>query len=210
MLRIRTNRARLLFQQIEQEWTNCQRCPLQEHRFQVVQARGAFPCRLLFVGEAPGQSEDAVGEPFVGKAGAIFDALVAAEIDPLGLTWAVINTVGCRPTQSHPLDPDERVNRTPRPEEMEACSPRFRLLLQAAHPTAVVHMGVTAFSAHSPRLRRKESLPSWVVENRAVYGSLPVLHIPHPAYMLRHGGLGSEPYQRARLLLRAFLQDLSL
>lgn len=57
-------------------WRDCQKCDLHHNRQQVVLARGCVPCDILFVGEAPGQSENSVGKPFVGPAGLLLDVIV--------------------------------------------------------------------------------------------------------------------------------------
>lgn len=61
--------ASMTLAQHQAKWQNCQACPLHQNRTQVVTFRGDNPCDVLLVGEAPGRSEDALGEPFVGEAG---------------------------------------------------------------------------------------------------------------------------------------------
>jgi uracil-DNA glycosylase len=58
------------------QWRNCTACPLHIGRKQVVFARGKIPCDILFVGEAPGKSEDMHGQPFYGPAGQLLDDIV--------------------------------------------------------------------------------------------------------------------------------------
>ena len=75
-------------------------------------ARGSTKARLMLIGEAPGRDEDLQGKPFVGRAGQLLDRMLAA----IGLDESSIyitNTVYWRPPG----------NRTPTPEEIEACAP---------------------------------------------------------------------------------------
>jgi DNA polymerase len=60
----------------------CQRCDLFKYATQTVFGEGPLDASIMFVGEQPGDQEDLAGRPFVGPAGAIFDAaLEAAGID---------------------------------------------------------------------------------------------------------------------------------
>lgn len=61
------------FQAHLQRWGDCRECPLWETRKRIVIARGKVPCDILFIGEAPGESEDVSGLPFVGQAGELLD-----------------------------------------------------------------------------------------------------------------------------------------
>ncbi|MFZ9845556.1 MAG: uracil-DNA glycosylase family protein, partial [Candidatus Limnocylindrus sp.] len=47
----------------------CRACPLGATRTKSVPGEGSANAELLFVGEAPGASEDEAGRPFVGAAG---------------------------------------------------------------------------------------------------------------------------------------------
>lgn len=211
MLTLRDQRARKTMQQVTRQWTDCTRCPLHERRYQVVQARGTMPCDVLFIGEAPGKTEDVLGEPFRGQAGKVLDSwiadMVAAEL-LLENRYAIINTVGCWP-QKPVLTAEGEMWKTREPEqaEMEACQPRFALLCYAANPRVIVHLGKTASSVvQIAKPRAKQPAPDWVLNNIARYGNRPVLDLPHPAWILRMGGLYSEEYQRAKMRLSVFLQ----
>ncbi len=114
----------------------CTRCPLSKSRTQVVAGEGPTPCRLVIVGEAPGEREDLEGRPFAGRAGAILDgALEAAGLGRRDVR--ITNVVKCRPPG----------NRKPTREEVEACRP-FLLweVAQAAAPV-IVALGATAAKA---------------------------------------------------------------
>lgn len=90
----------------------CVRCLLSESRTQVVPPDGDLGSVVCFVGEAPGEREDLLGRPFMGRAGKMLDKLMKAE----GLRRSEImitNTVKCRPPK----------NRNPAKEEMAACFP---------------------------------------------------------------------------------------
>ena len=60
----------------------CTRCDLYKYATQTVFGEGPLDAAIMFVGEQPGDQEDLAGRPFVGPAGALFDAaLEKAGID---------------------------------------------------------------------------------------------------------------------------------
>lgn len=88
----------------------CIKCPLYIGRTHAVPGEGNPLARLMIVGEAPGRTEDAMGRPFVGRAGKLLDSLLASvglHRDDLYIT----NCVKCRPPG----------NRLPRESELDTC-----------------------------------------------------------------------------------------
>ena len=119
------------FQQLKQEYANCQRCAvLVKNRTQVVFGSGNEKAQILFIGEAPGAQEDKQGIPFCGSSGQILTQLLTS----VGLTREdifITNTILCRP-------PD---NRNPLPEEIENCRSRLDKLIQIMQPKVIVTLG---------------------------------------------------------------------
>ena len=64
--------------QLANEVRQCVRCDLHGHRTQTVFGVGHRKAQLMLIGEAPGAEEDRRGEPFVGRAGQLLDAMLAA------------------------------------------------------------------------------------------------------------------------------------
>jgi hypothetical protein len=91
----------------------CDRCPLARSRTQGVPGVGDPNAEWLFIGEAPGADEDRQGEPFVGQAGKLLDAMMAGIGLRRGRNVYIANILKSRPPG----------NRDPRPEEVEACLP---------------------------------------------------------------------------------------
>lgn len=118
--------------------STCQRCSLARDRRQVVIYRGPPSPWLLFVGEAPGRSEDEQGLPFVGRAGKILDG-AAASAGLAGWEWGVTNVVMCRPPQ----------NRFDRNAAM-ACRPWLGEKIAALAPRVLVTLGANALEAFLP------------------------------------------------------------
>lgn len=110
---------------------DCTRCPaLVESRSRIVDAVGPADAPILFVGEAPGQREDAEGEPFVGRSGEILDEVLRDN----GLDRSVVritNTVRCRPPE----------NRDPSAVERDNCRSYLDAEIAAVDPTVLVTLG---------------------------------------------------------------------
>lgn len=109
---------------------SCVQCDLHRTRTNVVFGVGSTDARLMLVGEAPGQSEDLQGEPFVGRAGHLLDELLG-EIGISRSDAYIANVLKCRPPQ----------NRDPRPEEIDSCKGYLRSQIRLIHPEVVVTLG---------------------------------------------------------------------
>ena len=109
----------------------CKRCPqLVASRSQVVFGSGAVDADLMFIGEAPGATEDREGAPFVGASGKLLDELLAG----IGIDRSqvyIANVLKCRP-------PD---NRDPRPDEIANCFEYLERQVEVIAPVVVVTLG---------------------------------------------------------------------
>lgn len=151
------------------DWKDCTRCHLSEGRNTVVLARGRVPCDVVFVGEAPGESEDSLGKPFIGPAGRLLDEIIAKSLGDR-FTYALTNLVGCIPR-----DVEGGKDSKPDDEAIEACKPRLLEFLSIAKPRLVVAVGKLSEDWTSGKYKRSIPLPSgckWVT-------------IVHPAWILR-------------------------
>jgi uracil-DNA glycosylase family 4 len=162
----------------------CTACPeLAAARQHVVVGEAPPGARLLFVGEAPGASEDEQGRPFVGRAGQVLDAaLEAAGVARNDV--AVANVLKCRPPG----------NRRPAPEEIARCRGWLEAQLALIAPELVVPLGLTAigwFLGDRKLLLREVRGRVHEVDGRRV---LPTYH---PSGALRYGPNG-EPMRALR------------
>ncbi|HEX5909882.1 MAG TPA: uracil-DNA glycosylase, partial [Thermoleophilaceae bacterium] len=108
----------------------CTRCPLHESRTQVVFGAGNADADLMFVGEAPGATEDQQGIPFVGRAGQLLNELLQEQgMDREDVFIA--NVLKSRP-------PD---NRDPQPSEIEACRPYLERQVELIEPRVICTLG---------------------------------------------------------------------
>ena len=149
----------------------CRRCDLCKQRKQAVFGVGNEAAPWLFVGEGPGADEDEHGEPFVGQAGKLLDNMLAAIGLRRGREAYIANVVKCRPPG----------NRTPTPQEAQACAPYLDRQIALIKPRLIVALGKTA----ATRLLGSEaSLASQRGRLHSLRG-IPVVVTYHPAYLLR-------------------------
>ncbi|HXB16818.1 MAG TPA: uracil-DNA glycosylase [Solirubrobacteraceae bacterium] len=110
---------------------SCTRCPeLAATRKTVVFGAGNADADLMFVGEAPGASEDEQGLPFVGRAGKLLSQL----LEEIGLDRSqtfVCNVLKCRPPG----------NRDPQPIEIENCRSYLLSQVELIEPTVICSLG---------------------------------------------------------------------
>lgn len=162
----------------------CEKCPhLAASRTQVVFGVGNRQAELMFVGEAPGADEDAQGEPFVGRAGALLTKIIEA----MGTTRKdiyIANVLKCRPDMPTGVSG----NRKPKAEEMATCLPWLNAQIGLIRPKVIVALGATAAEG-----LLGETAPMKDLRGRwFAHEGIPVLVTYHPAYLLRNQTLAEK------------------
>jgi uracil-DNA glycosylase len=114
----------------------CPLCKLAKTRKNAVPGEGQLSARIMFIGEAPGRSEDREGRPFVGAAGRILDDLLKkADIERSQVF--ITNMVKCRPPN----------NRVPKEDELAACRRYLDRQITLVKPKVICILGRTAYSS---------------------------------------------------------------
>jgi uracil-DNA glycosylase len=152
------------------EVRSCTKCALHSTRTQTVFGVGNRRAQWMFIGEAPGADEDRQGEPFVGRAGQLLNAMIAA----LGLRREevfICNVLKCRPPN----------NRDPQAGEVEQCEPYLIRQIEMVRPRLIVALGRHA--AHS--LLKTDLALARLRSQRLSYQDIPLVVTYHPAYLLR-------------------------
>ena len=149
----------------------CRACALCQQRKQAVPGVGDQSADWLFVGEGPGAEEDERGEPFVGQAGKLLDAMLAAIGLKRDKDVYIANAVKCRPPG----------NRTPATEEMAACRPYLERQIELLQPKLIVALGRPA----AQTLLQSEVKISASRGRLFKYHDIPLIITYHPAYLLR-------------------------
>ena len=123
-------------EKIAAEVRGCPLCKLSRSRKNAVPGEGQLSAKIMFIGEAPGRSEDEKGRPFVGAAGRILDELLKkAGIERSEVF--ITNIVKCRPPN----------NRVPKEDELTACRPYLDRQIALIKPKVICILGRTAYSA---------------------------------------------------------------
>jgi DNA polymerase len=156
-----------------QKILNCRFCPLFKTRTQAVPGEGNRKARLMFVGEAPGRDEDLQGKPFVGRAGQLLTKIIQS----MGFSREevyIANVIKCRPPE----------NRTPRPDEIKACSPFLLKQIDMIRPEVIVTLGKVATEFILQSSRSMSELRGHFGE----FQGIPVMPTFHPSYLVRNEG----------------------
>jgi uracil-DNA glycosylase family 4 len=149
---------RRMLELLAEKVSGCTKCQeLTYCRRQTVFGEGSPDARIVFIGEAPGETEDETGRPFVGKAGQLLTNIITA----MGFRRDdvfIMNIIKCRPPN----------NRTPEPQEASNCRPYLDLQLKIINPDYIVCLGNVAAQnllgidtpiTYLPGLRSRKPLP---------------------------------------------------
>jgi uracil-DNA glycosylase family 4 len=177
--------AELGWEELQAAVAACRACTLCDSRRQTVFGVGHRQAQWMVVGEAPGEQEDLRGEPFVGAAGQLLDAMLRS----IGLTRAetaaegqpslapsaqvyIANTLKCRPPR----------NRNPEPNELRQCEPFLIRQIELLRPRVILAMGRFAVQA----LLRTDDAIGRLRGRVHRYQGVPLIVTYHPAYLLRN------------------------
>ncbi len=155
---------------LQQQVITCTNCDLHKTRTQTVFGIGNRNADLMLVGEAPGAEEDAQGEPFVGRAGQLLNAMLYA----IKLTREdifIANVIKCRP-------PD---NRNPNNNEMASCNNFLQQQIELIKPKLLVAVGGVA----AQHLLDTTTPIGQLRGQQFKYNDIPLIATYHPAYLLR-------------------------
>jgi len=169
----------------------CTKCELHKGRTQTVFGVGNINADWMIIGEAPGRDEDMQGEPFVGRAGKLLNAMLRA----IGLQREqvyIANILKCRP-------PD---NRDPRPEEVVCCEGYLKQQIAMIKPKIILAVGRIA----AQNLLKVETPIGQMRGNRYEYpeGNIPVVVTYHPAYLLRSPREKRKSWQDLQMAMKLY------
>lgn len=173
---------------IADEVSACRLCPLHQTRKNTVPGEGDSRAALVFVGEAPGASEDAQGRPFVGRAGQLLTDIISKGMKMRREDVYICNVLKCRPPE----------NRTPNPEEVMHCEPYLLRQLALIRPKVICALGSVAaqtlLKTNSPIFRLRGHWHDYHgIAFRVTY---------HPAYLLRNPSDKAKTWEDVKEILR--------
>jgi uracil-DNA glycosylase family 4 len=158
--------------------------------------RGILPCNILYIGEAPGDSENALGQPFIGPAGKLLDRIIGYVMDDLQDvklnanfqgSYAMTNVVCCKPPKN-----EKGEQQPPTKKQAETCSPRLEDFINLAKPDIIVNVGTVSKRHIDLSLPRKFKYD--------------FVQIMHPASILRIQSEGHRKLEVQRCVSRIIQQ----
>ncbi len=163
---------------VREKCENCQDCILGKTRKNVVFSDGnPETAKIVLIGEAPGETEDETGTPFVGRAGRLLNQF----LEEAGISRQddlyIINTVKCRPPE----------NRVPTEVEKTLCERFLTAQIDIMNPKAIIFCGATSLKSFwdDKKVQISKVRGKWfdVTVNGKTY---PAMAIFHPSYLLRN------------------------
>ncbi|MDE2482699.1 MAG: uracil-DNA glycosylase [bacterium] len=159
----------------------CRKCAIGAQRRTNVYGEGDPCAELMVIGEGPGETEDLLGRPFVGRAGQLLEKMLGA----IGLAREdvyICNTVKCRPTLPGPRGPK---NRAPEPTEMVNCRPYLDEQIDIIRPRAILALGAPAAKSFLGKdFQITKMRGNWYEGPHGIA----LMVTLHPAYLLRQTG----------------------
>ena len=167
---------------LEARVSACIACALHSGRTRTVFGVGDRKADWLIVGEAPGAEEDRRGEPFVGRAGKLLDAMLAA-LGQQRTQVYIANVVKCRPPE----------NRNPQADEASCCAPYLDRQVELLEPRIILAVGKIA----AQRLLGSDAPVGRLRGTVHRYGpsAIPLVVTWHPAYLLRRPEAKAEAWR---------------
>ena len=163
-------------EKLKEEIKICKKCDLWKTRNKLVIGKGDINAKIMFIAEAPGYNEDSQGEPFVGKAGDIFNELLRS----VGLQRKevyITNILKCHPPN----------NRNPTQEEIKACSSYLDRQLEIINPKIICCLGNFATDYIFKKFGLKDKIQGisrihgQVFTFNTLFGPIKIVPLYHPA-----------------------------
>ncbi|MFV0482138.1 MAG: uracil-DNA glycosylase [Campylobacteraceae bacterium] len=161
---------------------NCHLCSLAKSRKNIVFGEGNTNAKLMFIGEAPGASEDSMGRPFVGQAGILLTKIIENVFELKREDVYIANIIKCRPPN----------NRVPTLEEAEFCKPYILSQIKSINPSVIVALGSTSYHY----LTGEYDTPISRVRGEVLaFQNAKLIPTFHPSYLLRNPSAKKDVYQ---------------
>jgi DNA polymerase len=174
---------------LQSQVAGCTQCPLHAGRTRTVFGVGDRQAPMMVIGEAPGVEEDARGEPFVGRAGQLLNAMLRA----IGLAREqvfIANILKCRPPG----------NRDPQPAEVACCLPYLTQQIALVRPRVILAVGRIA----AQNLLANDTPIGALRGTVHRLGDTPLVVTYHPAYLLRAPGEKRKAWDDLKLARRVY------
>ena len=161
-------------EKLKKSISSIKNCDLKKSATNIVFADGNPKAKIMLIGEGPGSSEDQEGLPFVGRAGALLDKMLASiNLDRKNVY--ITNVVNYRPPE----------NRRPTQEEIDRYLPYLKKHIEIIDPKILVLLGTTALNAIiGDHLVISKARGQWT-EKKIGVSKMSVIVTFHPAFLMR-------------------------
>lgn len=163
---------------LQQKCESCHDCILGSTRNNVVFSDGNIEtAKIMLIGEAPGEQEDEMGKPFVGRSGQLLDKFLTDAGISRENDLYIVNTVKCRPPE----------NRVPTDVEKSMCERYLTAQIDIMSPKAIIFCGATALRSfwEDKKVQISKVRGNWfdVTVSGKTYKAMAIFH---PSYLLRN------------------------
>ena len=160
------------WEDLKENCLKCKKCSLCETRTNVVFGAGNINAEVMFIGEGPGEREDLLASPFVGKSGKLLESMLNDINLDRNKNIYIANIVKCRPPK----------NRDPLPEEQDLCIDWLRNQVALLKPKIIVAVGrIAAMKIIDPSI--KITKDHGIFYKKKKIWMMPTIH---PASLLRN------------------------
>jgi len=166
---------------LQKQAQNCHLCKLSKSRQKVVFGEGNPHADLLFIGEAPGATEDSSGKPFVGRSGELLTKMIENVLNISRSDVYITNIVKCRPPN----------NQIPTPTQAHTCQPYLLKQIELVKPKLIVTLGATAYHY----LTSDETEISKIRGTLHTQDGYSIIPTYHPSYLLRNPSAKKEVFE---------------
>ena len=180
--------------ELDQAVEACRRCPLWRDATQGVCGEGPKKAKLMIVGEQPGDQEDLAGQPFVGPAGRVLDAV----LDEVGIDRDDVFVTNAVKHFKHEPRGKRRIHKTPAVSEVSACRWWLDAERRLVKPKVIVTLGGTAALGV---LGRKVAVTQERGHGIELADGATALLTVHPSYLLRIPDAAAKAAERDRFAL---------
>jgi len=173
-------------EKLKKQALECHLCELSKSRSHVVFGEGNADADILFVGEAPGATEDSSGKPFVGRSGELLTKMIENVLKVSRSDVYISNIVKCRP----------RDNAEPSPTEAHTCQPYLLKQIELIQPKIIVALGATAYhylSGDDTAIAKVRGS----IHKQHGYTLIPTYH---PSYLLRNPSAKKDVFEDLKMV----------
>ncbi len=166
---------------LQKQAQSCHLCELSKSRQKVVFGEGNPHADILFIGEAPGATEDSSGKPFVGRSGELLTKMIENVLHISRSDVYITNIVKCRPPN----------NQVPTPTQAHTCQPYLLKQIELIKPKLIVTLGATAYHY----LTGDETGITKIRGTLHKQNGYTIIPTYHPSYLLRNPSAKKEVFE---------------